>query len=440
MSAAVGNKRKRSNDILCLNKLSNDMLSMVADYLPKTSRALLAVSLMKNGEPSIASKAIISSMKEGAPYESLMETLFREFNTEMSINAKHDMVSVAIKHALEEPKSYKNYKAYFRKALHVAFAEFSGRNELGDQMREYYNGGWEILDFVDIPLSLASRLTDDDLDAILKCIDAKNNLKRLNLTHCFSVVGHGLESLRGSTVLEKLDLGLVRQMQLPQAFTDLQLSEEVVYNILNDILEVQGNAFQRLQLPMTWSNHGGRKSYPSERLTNLLASVSTDGQSCAFLNENNLCAYFGFNDSKSLMQQYDDNDLGRDKTDRCFGCSWSGQFNMCTHCNKVECYECNDEWPDECNGDECNIVTCGDCRGEGVHNCASSCGAGWCDESRCGECRFRECCNGTLVCEYCKAMVFDRLITENNRIVAENNAKQTAIEQLQRELSQLRAG
>ena len=226
MSAAVGNKRKRSNDILCLSKLSNDMLSMVADYLPKTSRALLAVSLMKNGEPSIASKAIISSVKKGAPYKSLIDSLFGDFDCEMSIKSKHDKISDAIKHALEEPKSYKNYKAYFRKALHVTLAEFSGGNELGDQMSEYYNRGWEILDFVDIPLSLASRLTDDDLDAILKCIDAKNDLKRLNLTHCFSIAGQGLEPLRGSVVLEKLDLGLVRQMQLPQAFTDLQLSEE----------------------------------------------------------------------------------------------------------------------------------------------------------------------------------------------------------------------
>ena len=72
-----------------------------------------------------------------------------------------------------------------------------------------------------------------DLRAMLVCIDAKNNLKRLNLTHCFGIVGTGLEPLRGSTVLEKLDLGLVCQMEMPQAFNDMQLSEEVIYDILN---------------------------------------------------------------------------------------------------------------------------------------------------------------------------------------------------------------
>ena len=66
------------------------------------------------------------------------------------------------------------------------------------------------MDFVDIPVSLASRLTDDDVGAVLVCIDAIKILKRLNLTHCFNVVGHGFEPLRSSTVLEKLDLGLYR--------------------------------------------------------------------------------------------------------------------------------------------------------------------------------------------------------------------------------------
>lgn len=43
---------------------------------------------------------------------------------------------------------------------------------------------------------------------------------RLKLTHCFSVVGHGLEPLRGSTVLERIDLGLVRTFEVPIALDD----------------------------------------------------------------------------------------------------------------------------------------------------------------------------------------------------------------------------
>ena len=61
------------------------------------------------------------------------------------------------------------------------------------------------MDFVDIPVSLAYRLTDDDVGAVLVCIGAINSLKRLNLTHCFNVIG-GFEPLRSSTVLEKLGI------------------------------------------------------------------------------------------------------------------------------------------------------------------------------------------------------------------------------------------
>jgi len=40
-------------------------------------------------------------------------------------------------------------------------------------MSQYYSGGWEILDFIDLPKDLASRLTDDDLAAILDVLMPK---------------------------------------------------------------------------------------------------------------------------------------------------------------------------------------------------------------------------------------------------------------------------
>ena len=390
---------------------------MVADYLPKTSRALLAVALMHNNELSTASKAIISSVKEGAPYKSLMEDLLIGFGA-------WD-IETFNRQKLLEPKSCMNYKPQLRKARYhgkINTIALLGSKGLGDQISEYYNRGWEILDFVDIPKSLAAKLTDDDLSAILMCIDAKNNLKRLNLTY---------------VVLEKLDLGLVRQMEMPQAFNDMQLSEEVVYDILNGILEVEGNKFQRLQVPLAWCNNGENNRL-SERLTQLI-----DIHDLAFMNEKNLCAYFGYDNAQSLFRQLDNlhnvkNPRG-DVTDWCIGhgnCK-GGDYDICADCNKVICCGCEDMFncTGDQNGDGCDIATCGNCTNsdEAVETTVSWCGAGWCDESRCGECRFRECCNGTLTCEYCKAKVFDRLITENN-------SKQTEIEQLQRELDQLHVG
>ena len=49
-------------------------------------------------------------------------------------------------------------------------------------------------------------LSDEVLRGVLLSIDAKNNLKTLCLEGCSQIVGHGLEPLRESTVLERLDL------------------------------------------------------------------------------------------------------------------------------------------------------------------------------------------------------------------------------------------
>jgi hypothetical protein len=50
------------------------------------------------------------------------------------------------------------------------------------------------------------KLTDEDLDGFLRSINALSKVKSLKLCHMFAVTGRGLESLRRSTVLERLDL------------------------------------------------------------------------------------------------------------------------------------------------------------------------------------------------------------------------------------------
>ena len=151
---------------------------------------------------------------------------------------------------------------------------------------------------------------------------------------------------------------------MPQPFIDAKISEEVIYDILNGILEVEGNTFKRLQVPVAWCNEG-EDNTPSERLSNLLASASTGGQTYAFMNGKNMCAYFGFDNSKHPIEQFDDDEFRKDKSDSCIGCNHYEDFNICTHCSKA-------------------------------HNC-----------------RLRECCNGTIDCKDCKMKVFDRSSIQN---------------------------
>ena len=74
---------------------------------------------------------------------------------------------------------------------------------------------WDVLDFEGIEferkrgrilLGLADRLTDNNIAALIVCIDAKNRLKKLRLmTYLCKLDGHCLEPLRGSLVLKEID-------------------------------------------------------------------------------------------------------------------------------------------------------------------------------------------------------------------------------------------
>jgi hypothetical protein len=83
------------------------------------------------------------------------------------------------------------------------------------------------LDFGDIPQDLASRLNDEHLRCILVNVDAKNNLKVLKLTHGVGMTGIGLEPLRGSTVLELVDVSLLKLHESPTVESDSFISEQL---------------------------------------------------------------------------------------------------------------------------------------------------------------------------------------------------------------------
>jgi hypothetical protein len=54
---------------------------------------------------------------------------------------------------------------------------------------------WDSLDFGQIEKELAAKLSDEDISAVLQCIDAVNTVKRLRLTNCVNITGSCLEPL-----------------------------------------------------------------------------------------------------------------------------------------------------------------------------------------------------------------------------------------------------
>ena len=59
-------------------------------------------------------------------------------------------------------------------------------------------------------------------------IDGVHKIKSLKLTNCFGITGSGLEPLRGSTVLQYIDLSLVGDHENPSIDPEPPISASVV--------------------------------------------------------------------------------------------------------------------------------------------------------------------------------------------------------------------
>ena len=111
---------------------------------------------------------------------------------------------------------------------------------------------WDILDFEDLERELANKLTDDDIYAVLTCINAQDVLKRLKLCGCINITGHGLNPLRGSVVLEQIDISLVRKHEKRKIKPEPKISQEVVLPILDSIISSDGFSLKHIQFPDKW--------------------------------------------------------------------------------------------------------------------------------------------------------------------------------------------
>ena len=100
-SNGSGTKRQRTSPhtpITVNDLLSADLWCGIADFLPKTSRALLAVALTAppasfresgwKGQPNAVSTAIISAAKDGVFFDTLLDELCEEERVGVEIKRK----------------------------------------------------------------------------------------------------------------------------------------------------------------------------------------------------------------------------------------------------------------------------------------------------------------------------------------------------------------
>jgi len=242
----------------------------------------------------------------------------------------------------------------------------------------------EVLDFEDIG-DLAGRLSDDDIVALLVCIDAKNNLKQLQLTaSCKKLIGYGL------AVLEHISL------ELP-----MKCLSFVVFTSILDSIITDGNSLREIKV----SNIKHAKSKPSVR---------------RFLAKFHKLLLIGDRCECEQCVNEDDDFEAKTADMICFECFW------CT------CEDCNDAPGRIKECDNCGLTLCDDHGGSTCYSCSdfhcSACadidivGAQHCDKcvsfySLCTSCTMRT--SGD--CTTCLGLHFPTIVARNKKQEEEND-------------------
>eukprot|EP00984_Skeletonema_dohrnii_P019628 scaffold9436_cov73-Skeletonema_dohrnii-CCMP3373.AAC.2 len=294
---------------------------------------------------------------------------------------------------------------------------------------------WSILDFGDIEMDLAIKLNDDDIEKVLMCIDAVNKVKRLKLANCVNITGVGLEPLRGSIIIEQIDLSLVAHHKSPDLESAPQISCDHVLPILDSIIASEGCLLRYVQFtqvwlqePSTdsdfhqfiqrynqmWENRGAisclecNQSLPSGTTTNQW--IGTNPFSPDYGTQNNTC----YDCFKHYCYDCELNFCSTCRTDYCDDCTKMSDCQFCddSHCNdcyKHACRECNEKICLDCVEREFHCYKCEDCHEVFCLECSNfepgmSC-CGQCNDRSCDDCRFRKFRHGEQDCKECEVRI-----------------------------------
>ena len=216
---------------------------------------------------------------------------------------------------------------------------------------------WDNIDLKDIQDICGRSLTDDDVRWVLIAIDAVNNVKSLKLTKCIGISGAGLEPLRGSTVLERIDLSLVGDHENPTINPEPPISVSAVVPILDSIVGTEGNSLVHVQLPKKWR----------EERSNILTQ---------------------------FLQRFDTK-----MNDRRLECSWVGCEQVCEGTTDEFPFQMV-QWREEGLQERYYgmiTITCYQCMENVCHNCYRDCRihiCKCCEKWYCEDCTTINCCQG----------------------------------------------
>jgi len=308
MMVFSSNKRQRTAEqSLRISNLPDGILSHVASYLAKPSRALFALAMT-----------------------STSESWTKDFSTDIRSEQQQTIASIL------------------------------------------QSEDWKELDFEDIEKTLAHKLSDDDLHAVLKCISTQPQdvLKKLKLTGCVSIIGHGLRVLSGSTIIEHIDLSLAKQFESPELNPEPMILEADVIPILESIISTNGNSLKMIVFPKKWRET--KTTQLTRFLTKYNQLLKSREPKCSECNRLVEGRY-------DMVCHGEENDW-----------NWQhyGTQSYCCHkCMDHFCYNCGDD------GDG-PLKCCGRCEKEYCTGCEVFKHCGDCDNMFCDGCKSMKTCDG----------------------------------------------
>lgn len=334
-----------------LTNFPDTVLASVAQYLTKTERALVAVAM------TASSSAWSVSKWQKCP----------NIASKIMIGAK-PLTTESTKYNYRLQKSYE----------------------------------WDFFDFKDINESLARKLSDEDIGGILVCIDAVRTIKVLKLTGLFNIVGHGLEPLRGSRLLEHLDLnpGLLEPLKLVPGgiATEMSgilagmkhyssLSAQATVPILDSIITVEGSSLKQLNFPKKW--RANKIPLLTQFLNRYNRALNRRELPCSHDGCTSTCRHVSDSPWVPRIERH------------------AGIYGVHQHI----CYECNDHFCSEHSEDMmpficeiCELACCMDCNPTKMCELCNVAACQECvDTSTCDICDVTSCekCCPTYYCDLC---------------------------------------
>jgi len=212
----------------------------------------------------------------------------------------------------------------------------------------------------------------------------------LKLTNCINIIGVGLEPLRGSTIIEQIDLSLVGDHQSPNISPKPPISRELVLPILVSIIEREGCSLRHVQFPSVWSEGGKSIQFEQFRMR-YNEMLDNRGVGCAKCNTNLPPGDLSWMGERNL-QNYTCYECLKHFCSRCINDDGEDMFGYCNTCEKMYCQDCEETKRCSC----CDFEYCVDCRD--FTDC-SGCDSVFCEEciasgnehSKCYECEGRFC-------------------------------------------------